>query len=118
MPEFTIGKPAEFSEDHGTKVELPNGIDVAVFKIDDEFYAIANNCPHKNLPLHDAGKEAENSDRLKGRRLGGINVEDCSIYCPWHRLEWDLESGENDVTNMQISTFDVTVEDGDVVLTV
>lgn len=113
MAEHTVGDISEIPEGEGTAVDV-NGIEIAVFNLGDgEIRAILNRCAHKGLPMHEAGSE------VLGRELGNVDAETCSIQCPWHNLEWDLEDGYNPVLDSHISVFDAEVRDsGDVVVEV
>jgi len=105
MVEKTIGRVSEFPVGEGKAVEV-NGIELAVFNLGGgEFRAIINRCSHKGLPMHEAGKE------VLGQELGSVDAESCSIKCPWHNLEWDLETGHNPVLDANVSVFDVEVTD-------
>lgn len=55
-------------------------------------------------------------ERISQRTRGRINEEKLTIHCPWHYLEWDLETGENPVQDRRIATFDVEVDDRDVLV--
>jgi len=135
MPEYTLGAVEDFDEGRGYEVEA-DGLGIALFKVDGEFFAIANRCPHKDAPLHTAGlptfteredgefdpEEVIDEDSIMPwlDPRGKVDCEDerCYISCPHHRLEFDLESGENDLTGMRIGTFDTKVEDSKVKLIV
>lgn len=112
-----IGSVEDFPENKGRNVNI-DGIDIAVFNIDGEFYGIHNLCPHKRLPLHKVGEdrypERPGEEDLKAMKKGIIDSEKPSIRCPWHYLEFDLEDGYNEVRNMNIATYDVEVSDGKV----
>ena len=58
----------------GRAVEL-NGLEIAIFNVDNRYLAIDNKCPHKGGPLCD-----------------GI-VSGTSVVCPLHGRRFDLESG-------------------------
>ena len=115
MGKVDIGPHGDFPEGKGVKRDV-NGIEVAVFNIDGEYFAIQNSCPHKNLPLHLAGHEVARSHQLdedhEKELLGSVNNCGPSVNCPWHHLEWDLKDGSNRITGSQIPTFDVDEEDG------
>jgi len=137
MARETIGHVDDFPEGRARRAEV-SGIPIAVVNIDGEFFAIQNTCIHKNLPLHPTGSprfesaelqdderarlaecgcsEEEIAERTAPRLRGKVNEEERTIHCPWHFLEWDLETGENPVTQRRIATFDVEVEDGEVVV--
>ena len=83
-------------EGFGTVVD---GVEIAVFNVDGEYYAIHNKCIHKEGPMY----------------RGHVDDESCSVFCPWHWWEWDLETGRSPVdTKKRLRTFDVEVEDGEV----
>lgn len=113
-----IGNLEDFPAGKGKKVVI-DGTPIAVFKINNEVYAIQNRCPHKNLPLHLAGEDRATSPsalkylKKEGTR-GGVDEEELCIYCPWHRLEWDLETGYNPVKDINIVTYDTTINEGEV----
>lgn len=113
MTEHTIGDISEFPEGEGRAVDV-DGIEVAVFNLGDgELRAILNRCAHKQLPMHEAGSE------VLGRTLGSVDPEECTIQCPWHHLQWDLETGHNPVLDATLSVFDTEItDDGDVVITI
>jgi nitrite reductase/ring-hydroxylating ferredoxin subunit len=54
---------------------LFNGIKVALFHLDDVYYAIGDICPHRGGPLSE------------GMILG------TEVSCPWHAARFDLKSG-------------------------
>ncbi|QCC49214.1 Rieske (2Fe-2S) protein [Halobellus limi] len=73
-----------------------DGEQVALFRIDDEYFALSNVCPHQGGPL------------------GQGRVEDECVYCPWHGWQFDVESGEHVQGDDTVPTYDVVVEDGEI----
>jgi len=73
-----------------------DGTAVAVFSIDGSVYALENVCPHQGGPI------------------GEGKVEDGCVYCPWHGWQFDVASGEHVHGKAAATAFDVTVDDGDV----
>ncbi len=51
-------------------------LEVAVFNIDNQFFAVENRCPHQNLPLADGP------------------VTEHNITCPFHGAVFSLVTGE------------------------
>ncbi len=49
---------------------------IAIFNLDQQFYAIQDNCPHQHMPLADG------------------EVVDCTITCPFHGAKFDIKTGE------------------------
>ena len=71
--------------------------ELALFNVDGKFYATQNECLHLKGPLGDG-------------ELGGPVVT-----CPWHGYQYDVRTGENEFDRaLQLETFEVVVEDGEV----
>lgn len=117
MTRHHIGTIDDFPEGRGQKVTV-DGIEFAVFNLEGKLYGIQNLCPHKNLPMDMIGKPKRQNEELAAPGNTGIrgqvNPDVPSINCPWHYLEWNLETGHNPVTDKHVATYDIAVEDGDV----
>jgi nitrite reductase/ring-hydroxylating ferredoxin subunit len=71
--------------------------EIALARIGDEFYALQHACLH-----------------LKGP-LGEGKLEDHLLTCPWHGWQYDVRTGKNDFDlAIQLRTYEVKVEDGEV----
>jgi nitrite reductase (NADH) small subunit len=71
--------------------------EIALARIGDEFYAVQGACLHLEGPLGD------------GR------LEDHVLTCPWHGWQYDLRTGRNEFDlAIQLRTYDVRVENGEV----
>ncbi len=68
-------KLSEFEDNPVAKIDI-NGTTVAVFKVDEDFYAIQNMCSHSEADLADG------------------EVYDRKVECPLHGAEFDLKTGE------------------------
>lgn len=64
-----------FSASPVQTVEINESV-VAVFKVDNEFFAIQNRCSHAEASLSEG------------------EVYDCKVECPLHGAEFDLKTGE------------------------
>lgn len=92
------------------KITKAGSIEVGVYNIDGEFYALHNKCPHRGAPLCEG--------RINGLMTGPdpgeyeIEREGEIIRCPWHGYEFDITTGEFvlDPKTVRSMTFDVTVE--------
>ncbi|MFC6873379.1 Rieske (2Fe-2S) protein [Halobellus marinus] len=113
--EYTkVAEIADFEAGNdGIAVDV-NGIEIAIFEADGDLYAISNRCSHQNAPLCKAGERKINADHTWTESRGGVNEEKCTVSCPWHLWEWDLETGKNEVSGERIATFDVAVRDENV----
>jgi nitrite reductase (NADH) small subunit len=71
--------------------------EIALARVDGEFYATQAHCLHLQGPL------------------GEGRVEDHMLTCPWHGWQYDLRTGENEFDRaLKLETYEVRVEDGDV----
>lgn len=70
-----VGRVSDFETRKGRMVTV-NGRHVALFRLDDEFFAIDNLCLHKAGPLCD----------------GQIDAADV-VTCPWHGWSYEIKTG-------------------------
>ena len=89
-----LGEVSQFPPGSFTRVELPNGDEVAVYNVNGEYYATENFCPHKGALLSD------------GRLCGHI------VECGWHGWQFDVRTGECLTVNEPIRRFLVIEVDG------
>lgn len=106
------GSVEEFAAGVPRIVEV-DGVEVAVVRWGDRFYAFRNLCPHNRGPIGRWGKIRSrliSPDRL---RLD-VDAETPVVICPWHRWEFQLQSGRPvfDPAGPRLSTFAVEVEHG------
>lgn len=69
--------------------------------VNGEVYAYRNVCPHQGGPVAE----------------GRVDTDECTIICPWHGWEFDLEGGQNPFTTevgKQLPQAKATVQNGDV----
>ncbi len=92
------------------------GTTVALFNIEGELFAVGNNCPHQGGPLC--------YGRISGVHLPSqpheyrYGREDRVLVCPWHGWEFDIESGQTMFDpSVRVKTYEVQVQNGEVVLT-
>jgi nitrite reductase (NADH) small subunit len=70
---------------------------IALAHCDGGFYAVQQHCIHLQGPL------------------GEGHLEDCVLTCPWHGWQYDVRTGQNEFDRaIQLRTYDVQVEDGEV----
>mgnify|MGYP000592670196 CR=1 FL=1 len=93
MTRHKIGTLADLPEGESLSVEV-DGLEIAVFNVDGELYALQNKCVHKQGPMYDAE----------------INADEKTVYCPLHYWEFELDSGEFIIDrNKGLRTFEVDV---------
>ena len=89
---------------------------VMVFNVGGSFYALRNRCPHSGGPL---GRGVIRPHVISNG-VGHFEFEREAeiLKCPFHNWEFDIATGcALYDPSMRAKTYPVTVEDGDVVLT-
>jgi nitrite reductase/ring-hydroxylating ferredoxin subunit len=108
-----VGKVSDFGNGDRKIVDV-NGKSVGVFRIDDEFYAIRNRCPHQFGPLC-LGTYAP---RASSSGPGDVHMDAGPplLACPWHGWEYDIATGQSFMGpgrgNAPALTYDVSVLPG------
>ena len=75
------------------------GIPIALFNVDGNFYALHNLCPHRGGPLSE------------GELLG------TEVRCPWHAWSFDVKTGQNSENpDSKVKTYPVKVEGEDILV--
>jgi nitrite reductase/ring-hydroxylating ferredoxin subunit len=86
---------------------------IGVFRIDDDFFAIRNRCPHQGGPLciGRLSPWAVASEPGKVTMDGPPRL----VACPWHGWEYDLETGQSFMGpgETRVKAYDVSVERGE-----
>jgi nitrite reductase (NADH) small subunit len=78
---------------------LVDGRRLAVFRVEDGWFALDGTCPHAGGPL---------ADGIVARR---------TVICPLHERRFDLATGRECTGDYAVSSHSVEVRDGDVYLT-
>lgn len=109
-----IAETAEFETDGDRVIREIEGVEIAVFRIEGDYHAIANYCIHQAGPLCDG--------ELTGRVT--VDKSDWSwkyddteryVLCPWHGWLFDVTTGKNvDVERYAVPTYNVEVRDGEI----
>lgn len=108
-----VGKAEDFPPGTHRVVRVRN-LDIGVFNVDGDFYALMNICPHQYGPLctGPVGGQmicnAKTDWHFQWVRAGEI------VTCPWHGLEFDLKTGECLATKKyRVRQFPLEVVDGE-----
>jgi nitrite reductase (NADH) small subunit len=91
---IAVGRETDVPEGRGATVELPDGTELALYRVGGEFFAVENFCPHKGAPLAEG-------------KLCGHAVE-----CGWNGWRFDLRSGQCLSNTSRVETYEVVIEDG------
>jgi nitrite reductase/ring-hydroxylating ferredoxin subunit len=121
MREVNIGAASEFS-DPGRKIVGFRGYEVAVFKLDGEFFAWLNLCPHMGGPVCQGKMIAKVEEVIADDRTSkgmAFSRTKMHIVCPWHGYEFDIRTGVHPGNaKARLRKVKVAVTDGDVVIAV
>ena len=87
-----------------------------MLNVDGRLFAIRNVCPHQGAPLCTGVVGGTMLPSAPHEYVYGMGGK--VIRCPWHKFEFDLETGRSlhDPDRLRVATFPVTVEDGRVVV--
>ncbi|HTH97210.1 MAG TPA: Rieske 2Fe-2S domain-containing protein [Stellaceae bacterium] len=111
MSRHVVAHTDDIPEGGARQVEV-KGRRIGVFKVNGEFFALLDKCPHEGASL------------CRGRLVGlaesdmpgeySLSREGEMLRCPWHGWEFDIRSGQSycDPANTKVKQFAVTVEDG------
>jgi 3-phenylpropionate/trans-cinnamate dioxygenase ferredoxin subunit len=107
------GTVDEFRLDEFRIVDVPGG-SIGVVRTARGFFAVRNRCPHMGA---DVCLGSVTSTMLPAApfeyRLG---LESTVVRCPWHRWEFQVDTGESvgKVTTKRLVTYDVEIDGDDV----
>lgn len=111
---YKVADESDFSEDGDRIIVDVEGMEVGVFRLDGNYHALANFCPHQSGPLCEGKVLGE----LKGAKDGWqleYNDDVDVISCPWHGWRFDIDTGESlETDRYKVPGYDVEVEDGEV----
>jgi nitrite reductase/ring-hydroxylating ferredoxin subunit len=89
-----VATTADVPEDGSRVIVDVEGQEVAVFRVDGEYHALPNFCPHQAAPLCEGD--------LTGRMVVGDDgwtweyVQKGEVVtCPWHGWKFDVTNGKN-----------------------
>ena len=108
-----VGKVSDFRNGDRKIIDV-NGKSIGVFRVDDQFYAIRNRCPHQLGPLC----LGDFAPRAVSGGPGDVHLDPGPplIACPWHGWEYDLATGQSFMGpgrgNMAARSYDVSVLPG------
>ncbi|HSD62592.1 MAG TPA: nitrite reductase (NAD(P)H) small subunit [Ignavibacteriaceae bacterium] len=71
---------------------MVDDVDIAIFKVDDNVYALSNICPHQHSPLIYDGF-----------------LEDGCVVCPAHGWIFNLQTGKTPTGQRGLNYFDVRI---------
>ncbi len=134
MAKHIVGKASEVGLGERRIVEA-EGRSIGVFNVGGSYYALRNSCPHQAAPLCLGAIKGMTMPSQPGEYIWAREGE--ILRCPWHGWEFDITTGRSifnphrmrvkaydvtvehqmdDTDDESVETFDVSVEDGWIVL--
>lgn len=122
-PEVTM-TPADTSVQRiwvGTVEQVPAGAclqveaggrSLGIFRVDGEFRAVLNHCPHQGAPLCQGIVRGTTLPSAPGSFHWGRENE--ILVCPWHGWEFSLRTGTCLTDRRRLAVFPVEEEDGQI----
>ena len=121
MRQVIIGSVSDFC-DGGRKIIGFEGFEVAVFKLDGEFFGYLNQCPHMGGPACQGKMIAKVEEIIaEDRTSKGMTFSKTKLHvvCPWHGFEFDIRTGVHPGNpRARLRKIDVAVSDGEVMISV
>ena len=121
MREVNIGSASEFA-DPGRKVIAFERFEIGVFKLDGEFFAYLNQCPHMGGPACQGKMIAKVEENIaEDRTSEGMMFSRTKMHvvCPWHGYEFDIRTGVHPGNaRAKLRKLAIAVSGGDVVIEV
>ena len=118
MAEHFIGALADFPPG-SQKVISIGKLQVGIFNVDGELYALPNICPHQFGPIC--------TGRVSGTLLSDgehewnhyWGLDGKVVACPWHGIEFDITTGRSLASpKLKVRQYPIAVVDGQVCLTI
>lgn len=99
MKLVTVAQASELEPNKAIMVEV-EGEEIGLFRIDDEYFALLNTCPHREAYLHEG------------------HIEGATVTCPWHFAVFDLRTGkpQSGPVECTLKTFKVVTDGNDIKL--
>ncbi len=109
MGRHVVGRVRELALGERRIVEA-EGRSIGVFNVDGSFYALKNSCPHQAAPLCLGSIKGMTMPSKPGEYIWAREGE--ILRCPWHGWEFDLTTGRSifNPRRTRVKAYDVTVE--------
>lgn len=98
MSYVPVAKASEIPPGSAILVEI-NNLEIALFRLGDEFYATSNLCIHQGGPLAEG--------RIDGEQ----------VICPWHHWRFNIKDGTSPLSpKLKLRTFPVKREEDQILI--
>jgi len=97
------------------KIVAIGSLQIGVFNVDGQFYALPNVCLHQFGPLCTGRISGTLAASAASEDFASSSLEGQIITCPWHRLEFNITTGQClAFPKRKLRSYPVKVEDGQV----
>jgi nitrite reductase/ring-hydroxylating ferredoxin subunit len=121
MAEHELGRADEFEEGSKRLVSF-SGVDIGVFRLDGQFYAWQNVCPHQGGPVCQGRifkRVVDNLGPDKQHHGRAYDDGELHIVCPWHGGEFNIRTGRHaGIPDLRLNPIEVEIRNGKVVVRV
>lgn len=110
MGKHVVGKASTVPPGERCIVEA-EGRSIGIFNVNGEFFAMRNSCPHQAAPLCLGSIKGMTMPSKPGEYVWARDGE--ILRCPWHGWEFDIKTGRSifNPHKTRVKAYDVTVED-------
>jgi nitrite reductase (NADH) small subunit len=119
MREINVGAATDFA-DPGRKIVGFEGFEVALFRLEGEFFAYLNLCPHMGGPACQGKMIAKVEEIIAEDRTSkgmAFSKTRMHVVCPWHGYEFDIRTGVHPGNaRARLRKINVAVADGEVII--
>lgn len=111
MKKHIVAKAADFGEGDKLLVEI-DGRPIGIYRVDNQFYALLNRCPHLGGPLCKGDLVHEVASKVPGEIH--FDASHTFVTCPWHNWEFDIKTGQSywNPKGMRARPFPIGIERG------
>jgi nitrite reductase (NADH) small subunit len=94
----------------GRRIVEAEGRSIGVFNVEGSFFALRNSCPHQAAPLCLGSIKGMTMPSKPGEYIWSRDGE--ILRCPWHGWEFDILTGRSifNPHRMRVKAYEVTVE--------
>jgi 3-phenylpropionate/trans-cinnamate dioxygenase ferredoxin subunit len=110
---YIVAQTAEIPPGARRMVQL-DGKSIGVFNVHGRYVAVLNICPHELAPVCLGRLGGTTLASAPGEWVWGCDGE--ILACPWHGWEFDLLTGACLTDRRRLRTYEVTVEDDQVIV--
>jgi nitrite reductase (NADH) small subunit len=114
-----IAKTSEVQQDLAPLMKDVDGARIAIYRFKGMYRAYLNQCPHQGGPACEGStfKHVQGTVGSNGTANVSVSEESYDIACPWHGIEYSLDTGIcNADKRFRLPSFDLVVQGEDILI--